>query len=256
MISPASVFWFFVIVLGYALKSLFLQFFFYYRRRDDVATWKTQPGDLSGVGKVFGVPALSMKPGRRPYHRIFTSVNLFMAGLFAAGTSELCIRGHCRMRDLSLSSLTTEGLLKVFGMLLVCIFYEVVAEYYWHRAMHSRYCYAHFHRFHHAYRAPSVFDDMYIHPLEAFGYYCLLYAPPFLFPIRLPSFLLYMAIMGVCGVLDHSGINLRVPYLYHTADHDLHHERVHVNYGFPVMWMDHFHGTYLSPAAAMRRKSG
>lgn len=255
-ISSASTGWFLVIVLGYALKSLLLQYVFYYRGQNEVAVWKTQPGDMAGVGQLFGLPGISSKPDRQPYHRLFTSFNLLMAGLFAAGTSEICIRGQCRMSDLSLSSLTDGSgrLMEVFGGLFISICFEIVAEYYWHRAMHSRFFYAHLHRFHHAYRAPSVYDDMYIHPLEAFGYYCILYAPPFLFPLPLPSFLLYMGVMGICGVLDHSGIKIRLPGgIYNTADHDLHHERVHVNYGFPFMIMDHLHGTYLSPAK--RRKT-
>lgn len=56
-----------------------------------------------------------------------------------------------------------------------------------------------------------------IHPLEAFGYYVQLYSPPFLIAMPLSSFLVYMAVCGVCGVLDHSGVKLSVPGLYDTA---------------------------------------
>lgn len=73
------------------------------------------------------------------------------------------------------------------------------------------------HKFHHFYKSPEPFDDLMIHPLEAFGYYLQLYAPPFLFAMPLSSFLLYMSICGVCGVLDHSGVKLSVPGLYDTA---------------------------------------
>jgi sterol desaturase/sphingolipid hydroxylase (fatty acid hydroxylase superfamily) len=67
------------------------------------------------------------------------------------------------------------------------------------------------------------FDDLYIHPVEAVGYYMILYSPPLLLPIHKWGFALYMAIMGLCGVLDHSGIRVVVPGFYDTADHDLHH---------------------------------
>lgn len=56
-----------------------------------------------------------------------------------------------------------------------------------------------------------------IHPLEAFGYYVLLYSPPFLFGMPVASFAVYMAVCGTCGVLDHAGIALSVPGLYDTS---------------------------------------
>ena len=34
---------------------------------------------------------------------------------------------------------------------------------------------------HHYYKSPQPFDDMYIHPLEALGYYLILYSPAFVF---------------------------------------------------------------------------
>lgn len=50
---------------------------------------------------------------------------------------------------------------------------------------------------------------MYIHPLEAIGYYCILYSPIFVYRNHLFSFLAYMGIAGILGVLDHSGIQVR-----------------------------------------------
>ena len=46
-------------------------------------------------------------------------------------------------------------------------------------------------------------------PPGACRYYCILYAPAVVLR-RLPvgSFAVYMAGMGVCGVLDHSGVRL------------------------------------------------
>jgi hypothetical protein len=61
----------------------------------------------------------------------------------------------------------------------------------------------------HTYTQP--FDDLYIHPVEAFGYYMILYCPPFLVPLHIGGFALYMAVMGMCGVLDHSGIKVNLP---------------------------------------------
>jgi sterol desaturase/sphingolipid hydroxylase (fatty acid hydroxylase superfamily) len=87
---------------------------------------------------------------------------------------------------------------------------------------------------------------MYIHPLECFLYYCILYSPPFLFDMHLYAFIAYMMVMGVCGIMDHSGVPFSVPLLYNTVDHHLHHQRFEVNFGFPFPYLDVLHGTYLS----------
>lgn len=43
-----------------------------------------------------------------------------------------------------------------------------------------------------------------LHALKAFWYYCILYGPAFVAgPMPIVSFALYMALMGICGVLDH-----------------------------------------------------
>ncbi len=52
---------------------------------------------------------------------------------------------------------------------------------------------------------------MYIHPLEALGYYCILYSPSAALPMRPATFFVYMALLGFAGVLDHSGIRVAIP---------------------------------------------
>jgi hypothetical protein len=60
---------------------------------------------------------------------------------------------------------------------------------------------------------------MMIHPLEATGYYCIFYGSFLLFPVHYIGVIVYMAIHGLTGILDHSGIKLKIPYLYDTEDH-------------------------------------
>lgn len=110
--------------------------------------------------------------------------------------------------------------------------------------MHTRWCYARLHKYHHHYHSPEPFDDMFIHPLEAFGYYCILYSPAYLLPMHACTFLAYMVVLGVFGVADHSGIRFSLPGLYDTADHDAHHSRFEVNYAFPFPYLDLLAGTY------------
>ena len=53
--------------------------------------------------------------------------------------------------------------------------------------------------------------------------------------LHLYSFIGYMIVMGLCGVLDHSGIKINILGLYKTSDHDKHHSHFNVNMHF------HFH---------------
>ena len=51
------------------------------------------------------------------------------------------------------------------------------------------------------------------------------------------DFALYMALHGVCGVLDHCGVDIRFGPIYSAADHDAHHQFFNVNYGpMPCMY--------------------
>lgn len=143
------------------------------------------------------------------------------------------------------------------SQVVMAIVWQSIVEYYWHVMMHWPFFYKTMHKIHHSYKAPELFDDMYIHPLEATGYYLILYSPPFLpmLNIHIASFLAYMGIMGICGVLDHSGISMRIAGLYDTRDHDIHHLKTVVNYSFPFPFMDYLHNTYLSPETLKNREA-
>ncbi|CAM9239204.1 unnamed protein product [Choristocarpus tenellus] len=106
---------------------------------------------------------------------------------------------------------------QVAAGLALSLLWQSVLEYYWHRLMHVPWVYARLHKHHHFYKSPEPFDDMYIHPLEALGYYLQLYSPPFVVYMPAASFAAYMSICGLCGVLDHSGVSFSVPGLYDTA---------------------------------------
>jgi len=139
----------------------------------------------------------------------------------------------------------------VMVQLLGAILLQSVLEYWWHILMHQPAVYKKMHKFHHHYKSPEPFDDLFIHPLESFGYYCILYSIPFLMPVHVSSMLLYMMILGVFGVMDHSGIRweMSLPVLgevYSTLDHDAHHKFFDFNYGFPFPFLDKIHGTYIN----------
>ncbi|RYH25820.1 fatty acid hydroxylase family protein [archaeon] len=230
-----------VIFFGYIAHSSFLQYWFYVRRKDCVSDWKIQSNNTNTVGTLWGWSFFSSKPHRAPLHSLITCVNLFIASCFALMATECSVRRVNRMtyEDFDVNLLPT-----IFCQVLLACTYESLAEYYWHRLMHLKFFYIAFHKMHHQYKAPEPFDDMYIHPVEAFGYYCILYAPPFLFTMHYVSFIAYMVIMGIFGVMDHSGIKFSIPAIYNTVDHDSHHAKFEVNYSFPFPYLDILHGTF------------
>ncbi|KNC50384.1 C-4 sterol methyl oxidase [Thecamonas trahens ATCC 50062] len=176
-------------------------------------------------------------------HPVFASVNLLTSALAAAGLVHIVVAGasymvwpwdSARSQAYGLAVGTTAAVLS-----------EQLAQYLWHRVMHIPWFYATFHKFHHKARNPSAFDDLLIHPLEAIGFYLILFAPPVLFSIHIFGFLAYFAMHGVSGVLDHSGITVRLGSWYSTVDHDLHHKLVTANYATPLMYWDRIFGTYV-----------
>jgi sterol desaturase/sphingolipid hydroxylase (fatty acid hydroxylase superfamily) len=231
------------IFLGYISYNSVLEYLFYFRKSSsrDVNKWKIQNKSIASVGYFWGMPLFSQKPNRGPWHRIVTTMNLGIASMFAFIVTKACCNGNSKM---VFTDIFTYGILSVGWDLLLAIIYQSIAEYYWHRLMHTKYFYSLFHKFHHHYKSPEPWDDMYIHPVEAVGYYCILYGPPFLFSIHKIAFLVYMIIMGLCGVMDHSGIGVSVYGLYSTIDHDNHHAKFDVNYGFPFPYMDILHETF------------
>lgn len=267
-----------IIVIGYLIQNSLIQYYYYFLHFNEIKKWKIQPKlrSRNSFPTFFAPPLLSNKANQAPYHNLLGTINLLVAGCFAGYLSYISYSERCPFSfDVDIN---IYRIIRILSELFVAVLWESVIEYYWHRMMHLKWFYVRFHKFHHAYKAPEVWDDMYIHPLEAFGYYCILYAPPFLLQMQwgrmhIISFVLYMIIMGVCGVLDHSGVSFSfwLPFpaissrspksrgnekssnntnwliltLYNTKDHDLHHQLYNVNYSFPFPFMDMLHGTYL-----------
>lgn len=229
--------------IGYIIFSSFLQYYFYFKKSQSYKQWKVQASpQSSGLSNMWGFPIVSSKPNRGKFHGVFTCFNLCMASIFVAATTEWSVKGWNRMRFNDITSINDCLQVVLEFVWIVC--WQCIIEYYWHRMMHLPFFYKLFHKFHHHYKAPEPWDDMYIHPVEACGYYCILYSPPFLFSTHIFAFLAYMAVMGTFGVLDHSGIKIVLPGLYDTAEHDRHHEKFEVNYSFPFPHMDILHGTF------------
>lgn len=195
-----------------------------------------------------GLPAVSPS-----LTAVSLQINLTVGSLFAGVAVELTLRGQTALQlewpaTSAESALAEYGqrALHVLGYFTLMYVHENVLEYYWHRAMHLSFFYRTMHRFHHFYKAPEPFDDLMIHPLEGFGYYCIMYSPALLYRCHWSVFFLYVVWMGLTGVFDHSGIKVHAPLgMYASIDHDRHHELVDVNFGFPHPFLDILHGTFV-----------
>jgi Delta7-sterol 5-desaturase len=108
---------------------------------------------------------------------------------------ELVRRGYTGVH----SDWSREGWVGLARGALAAMAWENVAEYVWHRVMHTRFFYARLHKLHHHYKAPTPFDDLFVHPYEITGYYCILYAPVVLFRLHWASLAVYAAVMGLAG---------------------------------------------------------
>jgi len=273
---------------------------------------------------------------------LYASYNLLQASAMAGLVAELTVRrwsGLAHSWDEVGISTSLGQAAHVCAWLLLSIAWQSVVEYIWHVTLHLEPLYSWAHRIHHFPRSPEPFDDLLIHPLESLGYNFILFSPS-MFPQHWVAFLAYMGILGICGVLDHSGVRavLAIPMpfaiappedmplpvrhagigsesdsqanvgsatarrsgdedgegegegegmkrkgqgqgqgqsagsarlrnsesksgpslrgwrwgttwitLYDAREHDLHHEMVNVNFGFPTMLLDHAFGTYAPP---------
>lgn len=265
-VHPASVAAFCSLFFGYVASATALQWWFYHRQGRTPRAWKSQPGALHaphgrGLAWVWCLPFLDLLRSppaaaagvqpRHPLHPWFATLNLLVSSSFALASCELFQRSRgslhssCGPGHAACASQLLVGVLKSLAL-------QSVLEYYWHALMHTPWCYAHLHRFHHFYKAPQVFDDLMIHPVEAFGYYCLLFCPSVLVRQHWAAFLVYMALCGVFGILDHSGIAVQLLGVYDTRAHDVHHQKgfgpsVYVNLAFPFTLMDVAHRTFVAP---------
>lgn len=186
---------------GYVAFSAFLQFFFYRRGNaykphegsNPATWWKTQPepgrcGSLGAKGGRAGarwwpiLPGSQRKYGRHRWHWLFASYNLLQASIMAGLVAEATQR---RWNGLALSwrevgidpAATAEQVVHILWWMVLSIAWQSVLEYIWHVTLHLEPLYSWAHRIHHYPRSPEPFDDLLIHPLEAFGYNCILFSP-------------------------------------------------------------------------------
>lgn len=202
ILHPISIGVFVFIFTFYHVTSYLIQYWYYYTSSSGAKSWKCQPLRSDVVGEAARKPWIPLlgvqKPGAAPYHTLLASVNTIMAAAFAALTAEASVRGWNKLyvqlpvtdvqpltggngttaatpndggvagtASAMMAALAWPILSTVAAEFLIAVIHENVVEYYWHRLMHLPWFYKRMHKLHHAYKSPSPFDDMYIHPVSA-----------------------------------------------------------------------------------------
>lgn len=171
-----ATFWLFM--FGYTFGSLLLQYTYFTCNNGHICTKSIiQPKKIAANydpntdSYPFYAPYFGKKPNRPSNHGFFTATNICTASTIAMITTELSIRnispsGIEYHTNMYFTSITEYGLLNILLDFVISVILEHILEYYWHRLMHVRWFYVHLHKFHHYYKAPQPFDDLYMHPIE------------------------------------------------------------------------------------------
>lgn len=132
---------------------------------------------------------------------------------------------------------------------LAIIFISEIWFYYTHRIMHHRWFYK-YHRDHHVYIHPHALAGLYCSPIEMIFVNQLSAALPVqLLGLTSSETLVFMILVALNVLKGHSGLqrysnkNKFLRWLFDSSLHDLHHEKLNVNYGL-FDFMDILHGTF------------
>ncbi|MCB0416601.1 MAG: sterol desaturase family protein [Bdellovibrionaceae bacterium] len=231
--ATAPVF-FFIVISRYALLSGALYFFFYRWRREALASTK--------------IEARWPKPEvvrREILWSISTS-----AIMAVAGTAGLWAWAHGYTRVYLDIDEYGWGYFFLSVPILMCL-HEVY--FYWtHRWLHLPWWFRKVHRIHHESVNPTPWAVFSFHPVEA-GIQAVVLPVLVLFvPVHPAALLIFLTIMTVTGVLNHTGYEIYPKklatsrmgrYVIGATHHYLHHRKFHCNFGLYVSVLDHWFGT-------------
>lgn len=213
-LHAASTMAFAVQFVGYVLLSYWL---LHKRRKEAEAKETSEQKTWEGVWPWLAMVGITHTPRRmHPKQPLIATLNLTVSALVAGCVAEATARGKSALvvpwgpeqeetaRPWPTWMIRGAWETTQWWPLAKAVAWQAFLEYYWHRLMHLPWFYRRFHKLHHYHKDPGPFDDLLIHPAEAFGYFCILYSPAFVLgPMPLGSFLAYMGVMGILGVLDH-----------------------------------------------------
>jgi Delta7-sterol 5-desaturase len=136
----------------------------------------------------------------------------------------------------------------IFSLFILLFIHE--SYFYWtHRILHGKYFFQTIHRVHHESRIPSAWTSFSFHPAEALIQAMILPILLIFIPVHWTVLLLFLTIMSVLGVLNHLGYELYPHFWEHkwqmisASHHQLHHQKVSVNFGLYFTFWDKLMGT-------------
>jgi sterol desaturase/sphingolipid hydroxylase (fatty acid hydroxylase superfamily) len=136
---------------------------------------------------------------------------------------------------------------------LLLLLIDDLGYFLFHFALHHRYIYKYIHKHHHRSHAPTRgnWDGLNAHPLE---YVCSAYMhlwslillnSVFGVPVHSWGAFAFVGIGAMLGALNHSRLDVRIPGLYASAEHDAHHRIPETNFGQYTKVWDLIFGTYV-----------
>lgn len=214
-------------------------------------------GWLSGLDRVeIAIPAGGKMNTRfELIDYVYITLNRLYTPVFVYHVSQFVWLSQTTVKSLSLESFTFLNTL--VGFIALWIVYDLPYSLF-HMAMHHKSVYAYVHKHHHRQVVPwrGTLDGFNIHPLEMLGgSYCYLLSMVVVAKgihmvtggadgLHALTCVLYMAISAVFSGLNHTRYDIRIPGIYQTAYHDLHHYAFTYNYGQYLMMYDKLYGTF------------
>lgn len=148
--------------------------------------------------------------------------------------------------------LTVEGSFGYAYMLLSTILYFLWIDawaYLSHRLLHFPKLYKAFHKWHHAYRQPTAFTALALHPFDFVLFQGGVYMGMLIIPMSMACIIVNLFYIHYYNVIHHSGVYLEsfLPWESSSLFHDDHHRFFHVNYGQTLTFWDKMGGTLYTP---------
>lgn len=124
-----------------------------------------------------------------------------------------------------------------------------------HRMLHHRSIYRYIHKHHHRQIVPTRgnYDAINVHPFEfVVGEYMHLLAI-YIVPCHVITVLVFLVLSGVLASLNHTRFLIKIPFLYDTKNHDVHHQLFDYNFGQYSMLYDKAFGWFRAYEQSSKR---
>ena len=169
-------------------------------------------------------------------HYFFTLIMLILFNIFSFN---LYTHNYTKLH------LNTKKLIWLPVHVYINLLINTTLYYYYHRLAHTKYFYKYIHSYHHVFIKPLPFDSLVGHPFDHLIAALLHLIPALIYQQHIFSFLVYSSLSALLGILDHSGIKIKM-FKYDSVDHHIHHLYPSKNFGgsSPILILDKLHGTY------------